>query len=86
MGGKQKEEEGKITVNVQNTTELLTIKSQALYGNVAHLPVLPLYVGLEAFHNDGNDFWKKQGGSEGIGRGGNREVYKYRYIYDKSIY
>lgn len=45
---------------------MLTIKSQALYGDVAHLPVLPPYVGLEVFHNDGNDFWKKQGGSEGI--------------------
>lgn len=63
----------KITVNVQNTTELLTIKSQALYGDVAHLPVLPPYVGLEAFHNDGNDFWKKQGGgvkASGTGKEG----------------
>lgn len=76
----------KMTVNVRNTTELLTIKSQALYGNVAHLPVLPAYVGLEAFHNDGNGFWKKQGGSEGIRRRGKREVYKYRDIYHKSIY
>lgn len=31
-------------------------------------------------------FGKNKGGSEGIGRGGNREVYKYRDIYDKSIY
>lgn len=66
---------------------MLTIKSQALYGNVAHFPVLPPYVGLEAFHNDGNDFWKKKVGSEGVrrrGEGGKREVYKYRY--HKSIY
>ena len=76
----------KITVNVQNSTELLTIKSQALYGNVAHLPVLPPYVSLEAFHNDGNDFWKKQGGSVGIRRWGKREVYNYRDVYHKSIY
>lgn len=79
-------EKKNITVNVRNTTELLTIKSQALYGNVAHLPVLPPYVGLEAFHNDGNDFWKKQGGSESIRGRGKRDVYKYRDRYHKSIY
>lgn len=61
MGGQGKGG-GELTVNIRNTTELLTIKSQALYGNVAHFPVLPPYIGLEAFHNDGNDFWRKQGG------------------------
>lgn len=83
---KKRKEVEDFTPNVQNTTELLTLKSQTLYGTAVHLPVLPPYVGLEVFHNDVNDFWKKQGKWEGIGRVGSREVYKYIDIYHKSIY